>query len=135
MNSAKQQLKPGQKSPLTTPDKINHFAIKWRQKVFDRSPDIVDFKFAEECWDLGFIMDMGNSLKKAFPTIKIENPRCLKTIINSINDIEFLGTAIFSYWRFRCKLEWGAIYNDESREWLLLAFDRLIALTASASSS
>lgn len=36
MNSAKQQLKPGQKSPLATPDKINRFAIKWRQKVFDR---------------------------------------------------------------------------------------------------
>lgn len=134
IKSKETQLKVGQRSPLATPDKINHFAKKWRQKFFDRTHDVGELKFAEDCWDLGFTMDMGLSLQEAFPNIKIESPLSLKTIINTIDDIEFIGTAIFSYWRFRCKLEWGIIYNDETREWLLLAFDRLIELTTSSNS-
>ena len=70
---------------------------------------------------------MGESLKTAFPEIQIEKPESIKTVIGTIDDVTFLGTAIFSYWR--CKLEWGAINDDETGAWMLIAFDRLIELT------
>ena len=74
---------------------------------------------------------MGTSLKNAFPGVEVEKSEGIKAITNSIEDVEFLGTAIFSYWRWRCKLEWGIIHNDETREWMLAALNRLIELTKS----
>ena len=109
--------------------KINCFARKWRQKFYDRKPDIADRSFADECFALDFRIDMGESLKAAFPKIQIEKPESIRTVIGTIDDVAFLCTVIFSYWRWRYKLEWGAINNDETREWMLIAFDRLIEIT------
>ena len=109
--------------------KIRDFAVKWQKKFTERSRDIEEKVFADECFALGFKSDMGESLKATFPEIRIEKPESIKTVINTIDDVAFLGTAIFSYWRWRCKLEWGAINDDETREWMLIAFERLIEIT------
>ena len=108
---------------------ICKFAEKWQKKFAERSHDTGEKIFADECCALGFKIDMGISLKEAFPNIKVENPEDIKAVINSIEDVEFLGTAIYSYWRWRCKLEWGIIHNAETREWMLSALNRLIELT------
>ena len=70
-------------------------------------------------------------MKSAFPEIQIEKPESIRKVIGTIDDVAFLGTAIFSYWRWRCKLEFGmgAINDDETREWMLIAFERLIEIT------
>ena len=109
--------------------KVYNFAIKWREKFIERSRDIEENIFADECFALGFKIDMGESLKAVFPEIPIEKPESIRTVIGTIDDVAFLGTAIFSYWRWRCKLEWGAINDDETREWMLIAFERLIEIT------
>ena len=111
--------------------KIGKFAAQWQKKFTECSNDTGEKIFADECSALGFKLDMGTSLKSVFPEIEVEKPEGLKAIINSIEDVELLGTAIFSYWRWRCKLEWGIIHNDETREWMLTALNRLIELTKS----
>ena len=117
------------KSTRFCKSKIHEFAIKWQKKFAERSLKVAENIFADECFALGFKLDMGTSLKAAFPGIEIEKPESIKTVIAAVDDIEFLGSAIFSYWRWRCKLEWGIIHNDESREWMLIAFNRLIEIT------
>lgn len=133
-NSKKQHPNCGQKCPLAEPDKINYFARKWRWKYFDRYPDIGEGIFADECFALGFGMDSGKWFIETFPDNDVQSPRGLRMVISQIDDLFFLGTAIFSYWRYQTHwADWCgmAIYSDEVREWMLIAFDRLIELTDS----
>lgn len=125
----------GQKYPLADFEKINYFARKWRWKILDRYPDIGECVFSDECFEMGFGMDLGKSMQRAFPGKDVHLPTGLREIINEINDVFLLGTAIFSYWR--AQTHWAdwcgmAIYGDEPREWLQIAFERLIALTDSS---
>ena len=97
----------------------------------EHSQEFENVSFANECFALGFDMDTGRSLKEAFSNVEVEKPRGAKAVISSIDDVHYLGTAIFSYWRWRCKLEWDIILNDEIRKWMLTALNRLIELTKS----
>lgn len=133
-NSGKQYHDCGQKCSLAEPDKINYFARKWKWKYFDRYLDIGERIFADECFSLGFGMDSGKWLTETFPDNDVQSSAGLKEIVNLIDDTFFLGTAIFSYWRYQTHwADWcgKAIYSDEVREWMLIAFDRLIQLTNS----
>ena len=96
-----------------------YYLAQWQKKFTERSNDVGEKIFADECLASGFKIDMGTSLKTAFPNLEVEKPKGIKAVINSIEDVEFLGTAIFSYWRWRCKLEWGIIHNDETRHFPL----------------
>ena len=131
MNSHRQKCDSGKRNYSADNTAINAFATRWRKKFAEGSGNLEDSSFAEACSAFGFRMDTGISLKEAFPGVKVEMPEGIKAVIDSIEDVEFLGTAIFSYWRWRCKLEWGIIYNDETREWMLIALNRLIELTKS----
>ena len=90
----------GQRCELATNTVINAFARKWREIISASYDDIANGEFSEECFALGFGMDLGESLKKAFPGINVEKASGFKTVVGSINDVFFLGTAIFSYWRW-----------------------------------
>ena len=121
----------GQKSPLADPDEINVFAQKWEKKLLDRSEEINNETFAEECFRLGFGMDLGNSLKKAFPGVDLEASSGFKTVVGRIDDVFVLGTAILSYWRWRTHwMESRDLHRGESRDWFLPAFRRLKEITA-----
>lgn len=123
----------GQKCPLSPPEKINYFARKWYWKFLDRYPDLDgDGTFADECFSLGFGMDSGKWFVSTFPDDNVQDPAGLRKIIGSVNDVFFLGTAIFSYWRYQTHwADWSgmAIYEDEARDWMLTALERLIELT------
>ncbi len=122
----------GQKCPLAETAKINYFARKWYWKFADRYPDVGEWKFAEECFGLGFGMDSGKWFVGSFPDHNVQDPAGLREIIRTVDDIFFLGTAIFSYWRYQTHwADWYGmeIYSDETREWMMIAFERLIELT------
>ena len=109
---------------------INAFARKWRSKVFERSCDIEKSEFADECFDLGFSVDCGESFKRAFPEIDFCDVEAFEKVVVNIDDIFLLGTAIFSYWRWSTHWnEFHEICGDEPRKWFLLAFDRLMEIT------
>ena len=133
---ASENLQPdcGQKCPLANFAKINYFARKWRWKFLDRYPDIGDHgNFADECWNMGFGMDSGEWISKTYPETDVKDPTGLRSIISDINNVFFLGTAIFSFWR--SETHWSymgfGIFSAESREWMLTALDRLTELTNS----
>ena len=110
---------------------INAFARKWRAKVFERSRDIENCAFADECVDLDFDMDCGESFNRAFPEIDFRDVDGFEKAAAGIDDIFLLGTAIFSYWRwFTHWNEFHDICGDEPRKWFLLAFDRLMEITS-----
>ena len=110
---------------------INAFARKWREIISARYDDITNGEFSEECFELGFGMDLGEAFKKAFPGINVEKASGFKTVVNSIDDVFFLGTAIFSYWRWLTHwVQWGEIYSDDAKEWFSLAFERLEKISA-----
>ena len=111
--------------------KIHSFARKWRQIFFERSPEIWEDTFAAECLELGFKNDSGISLREAFPDIAIENPAGIRIIINSIENIAFLGTAVFSYRNWKIHLNQREIFSEETREWMLLILERMIVLSDS----
>ena len=120
----------GQRCELAANSIINSFAKKWREIISASYDDIASGEFAEECFALGFGMDLGESLKKAFPGVNVEKAAGFKTVVNSIDDVFFLGTAIFSYWRWLTHwMGWGEIYSDDAKEWFMLAFDRLQELS------
>lgn len=120
----------GQRCELAANTVVNSFARKWREIISASYDDIAKGEFSEECFSLGLEMDLGESLKKAFPGINVEKASGFKTVVNSIDDVFFLGTAIFSYWRWLTHwIQWGEIYSDDAKEWFTLAFDRLIEIT------
>lgn len=112
--------------------KINAFA----QKYFDlyRSPNTTNFQveegFADECFALGFEMDSGNSFIDKYPKA-FNDVQELDRIIEEINDPKFLGTAIFSQWRYITHWSYCAHPLDsEYRPWFITAFGRLVSITS-----
>lgn len=86
--------------------------------------------FAEKCFALGFEMDCGHSFcdryTKAFHDVQEFNK-----IIEEIDDPQFLGTAIFSRWRYITYWTTCSSPLDEKcREWFTSAFERLAEITA-----
>ena len=119
-----------QHSKLADNATINAFSCKWRAKVFERSRDIENCAFADECDALGFHTDCGESFNRAFPEIYFRDIDGFEKVVAEIDDIFLLGTAIFSYWRwFSHWNEFHDICGDEPRKWFILAFDRLNEIT------
>ena len=132
MSSEKRFPDCGQKHPLADFRKINYFARKWRWKFFDHYPDIGEPVFSDEAFALGFGMDQGKWLIATFPDNDVQSPEGLREVIGNIEDVFFLGTAIFSYWRYQTHwADWYgfAIHSDECRQWMMTALNRLIELT------
>lgn len=84
---------------------IHKFALKWFDKFRDTKAtgrDLCeDTAFADECFALGFQMDCGESFIAAYPDLNVfSDYRELDKIIDSVKDIQLLGSAIFSKWRY-----------------------------------
>jgi len=116
-----------------TESKINEFAIKWLEKYQDpKTTDReVEENFADECFVLGFEMDCGNSLEEAYPGQNLLNDHIqFNTVVNQINDVRFLGAAIFSKWRGITHWSYGeSLISESNRLWFIAAFERLTLLT------
>ena len=83
------------------------------------------------CFDVGFQMDCGAAMEEHYPgsTQSAEN---LEFIIHCVTDIDLLGSAIFSKWRYYTHWDYdmNAILSDEAREWFITAFARLEELAS-----
>ena len=85
---------------------------------------------ADDCEKLGFKMDCGNSFSDLYGKAVFDSEE-LKSIINRINDISLLGSAIYSRWRYFNHWAYNAesILEDKNRKWFLVALNRLIQLS------
>lgn len=81
--------------------KVNAFAMKYLDLY--RNPKTTNIQveetFADECFALGFEMDSGNSFCEKYPKA-FNDVQEFDRIIEEISDPQFLGTAIFSQWRY-----------------------------------
>lgn len=119
---------------MATDKEIHDFAVKYHNLY--SSPKTTEQEvrvgFAEKCFALGFEMDCGHSFDEAYPGVGLGNAEKFDQIVDSITDAHFLGTAIFSYWRYIT--HWAMSGEDDllsidNRKWFILAFVRLATIT------
>ena len=113
---------------------IYDFANNWIKKFSDPNVDyleLVDHFMADDCETLGFKMDCGNSFSELYGNAVYDSKE-LKTIINRINDISLLGSAIYSRWRYFNHWAHDAknILEEKNRQWFLVALKRLMVLSS-----
>lgn len=119
---------------MATNKEIQEFAIRWLEKYrSSRTTELeVEENFADECFALGFEMDCGEAFEMAFPDTNAFNDyEALTKIIEQVQDISVLGSAIFSKWRYIT--HWAyceSLVSPENRPWFILAFERMAVLTS-----
>lgn len=124
---------PVKRVPLASNEKIRAFALVWEQMY--RNHANIPFGFFEDMAfigeglaDLGFIMDGGESLEKAFPGVNaFRDNAALERVLQQV-DIQTLGNAIFSQWRYWN--HWSMARMEETDfEWFVIAYSRLAEVT------
>ena len=120
-------------------NQIHEFAVRWCEKFKDPETDyieLVDHYMADDCEALGFIMDCGHAFSEKYGSAA-GNSNELAKIIDEVDDIPLLGSAIYSQWRyFNHWADSGEeILEPRNREWFILALNRLALLTGDKSVS
>lgn len=124
---------PIKHTPLASNQKIRRFALLWMQMYKNHAN--IPFTFFEDMTfvgeglaDLGFVMDCGESFNVAFPNCNLGDCEAWERVVNQIEDVQLLGNAIFSQWRYWN--HWSMSPMEEPDfEWFVLAFSRLAELT------
>ena len=117
---------------MATKNEIYLFAQKYYDlyKSLKTKEFEVDDGFAEECINLGFKMDCGESFKAVFPDVNpFENAEVFKNALKQTDDVILIGSAIFSMWRSVTHWSYDHLLDEENRELFIPAFARLIELT------
>ena len=108
---------------------IASFVEKWlcifsNELIDNDSKYITDF--IDECMALGFEMDAGRSLAEAFPREPVFNRRdSFKTVVHEIDSVDLIGNALFLKWRGVTYWSDDSVFDEENREWFLLALNQL----------
>lgn len=107
---------------------ILNFSEKWIRKFQDKNMNFYDIfdtdEFSNECRRLKFEMDCGKSFEDKYSSDAFRHLDCLKKIINTVDDINVLGNAIFSQWRYFN--HWSYSHPDEDDiTWFITALTRL----------
>ena len=111
---------------------ILSFTAKWLNKFQDEQInfiELVDHHLSDDCKALGFEMDCGSSFSKKYGC-GIGNTEALRNIINQVTDIQSLGAAIYSEWRYFNHWAYDAaeILKPKNREWFIIALTKLAEL-------
>ena len=110
---------------------IHLFADKWIKLLSQDQAASHDFEFlfGEECTSLGFQMDCGVEFNKQCPGCFDLHTGSVKAVINDINDIDLLGSAVFCQWRYIT--HWSGMYilDQDTQNWFILLLKRMKELT------
>ena len=87
-------------------------------------------EFPDACISLGFEMDCGHSFTAAYGEDAWLSVFGLSSIIEKIDDVKLIGSALFSRWRFFNHWSYSDA-TDKDKEWFLMLFRRLNSLTKS----
>lgn len=114
--------------------KIHDFAVNWQEKFSDTASDyieLVEHHLGDECVALGFEMDCGNAFTEKYGKAAFDS-RALGQVIDSVDDVMLLGSAIFSRWRYfnHWAYTGAEILEPQNIEWFNMALTRLKNLTA-----
>lgn len=107
---------------------IDYFLTKFAPD----SPSYYDLfdspSFPDECWNLGFEMDCGESFIAAYGDKAWLSCRELLSVIDKVDDVKILGSALFSKWRYFNHWAYGPA-TEENKEWFLIILRRMQQLT------
>ena len=112
---------------------VYDFAVKWCDKFCDQKinyRELIDHHMADDCNALGFKMDCGNAFIERYGKA-FDDYEELKKVIDEVNDIELLGSAIYSQWRYFNHWAYTGeeILEFQNRSWFILALSRLAVLS------
>lgn len=120
------------KYPLADKNKIFVFATTWEQ-MYKNHASIPFYMFEDIRFvgngmqELGFEMDTGNSLTEKYPNSRaFEEIEELERVLATI-DIQTLGNAIFSQWRYWNHWSMGSM-EEKDFQWFVIAFHQLAEL-------
>jgi len=108
---------------------VYDFAVKWCDKFRDQKInyiELVDHYMADDCDALGYKMDCGNAFSERYGKA-VNDYEELDKIIDDVNDIDLLGSAIYSQWRYFNHWAYTGeeILEFKNRSWFVLALSRL----------
>ena len=112
---------------------INQFTEKYIN-FFEREYGSVESKyqffdvdeFPEDCKKLGFTMDCGHSFIEAYGDKAMWESRALMNVIDRIDNVQLIGNALFSHWRYYNHWAYSITdANEDTKEWFLLMLRRL----------
>ncbi len=110
---------------------IYEFANKWIAKFKDKNMNFHEVfesdEFPNDCRKLEFEMDCGNKFAEAYGT-EMTNVEFLEKNISKIDNIEILGSGIFSNWRYFNHWAYAGP-NEDDIKWFILALTRLAKLS------
>ncbi len=123
---------PMKQVPLADKKEIRRFALVWRE-LYKNHAAIPGYFFeniefmGESLSDLGFVMDCGESVKRAFPGVNVfDDNEAFHRVMNQL-DIQLLGNAIYSQWRYWN--HWAmAPMDEDDYQWFVIALSRLAEL-------
>ncbi|OUP64166.1 hypothetical protein B5F13_08830 [Drancourtella sp. An177] len=118
---------------VRTMKQVHDFATKWIDKFRDQKInyiELVDHYMADDCSVLGFQMDCGHAFSEKYGSAASRYDG-LNKIIEDVTDIDLLGSAIYSQWRYfnHWAYDASAILENENRSWFILALSRLAILS------
>lgn len=92
--------------------------------------DVENTGFGDECRDLGFVMDSGEAFIRKYSMDAFFQSAELKKIIERVDDVDLLGSAVYSHWRYVTHRSEGESLLDENhRAWMITALKRMCELT------
>ena len=114
-------------------EEVYNFANKWKNKFLDEKTnylEIVDQDFADDCKKLGFKMDCGQSFSKKYGNASHDFKE-LEKVIDNINSVSLLGSAIYSQWRYFNHWAYSCteVLEEKNKKWFILALNRLETLS------
>ncbi len=117
---------------MVTIKEVHKFAVKWLGKY--RNPKTTEQEvlddFADECFALEFKMDCGKAFELAYSNTKVlYDYVALKKIVNQIDDMETLSSAIFLKWRFITYWTEEDLLQSDNRKWFIIALKRLAVIS------
>ncbi len=112
--------------------KIHEFADKYISLY--RNPQTKEAEvfegFSEACFDIGFEMDCGDAFVACFSVDAFHDADEFVKIKDNISDINLLGGAIFSKWRYITHWSYyEKLLDDNNRKWFINAFSKLAELS------
>lgn len=117
---------------MATNKEIHDFAVKYHGLYANPQTTECEIEdgFADQCFSFGFEMDCGNKFIEIFSSDAFYKNDELDKVIDDINDVALLGSAIFSHWRYVTHWDdYSSLLDEEHRPWFITAFGRLAVIT------
>ena len=114
-----------------TREELHEFAMRWipRFEGWGYGQLFETMEFSDDCRALGFEMDCGQAFTEAFPGC-FRDPVATERAIAGCDDVDLLGSALHSGWRYYNHWnDFGGFESDE-RAWFGVLLRRLAELAA-----